>query len=84
MTVFGSEGIVHHNRYYDYKPLVREVATFFTTGQPPVEPEETLEEFVFMAAAERSKEQDGVPVTLEDVLAEAKQSLAQRRPNSAR
>ena len=81
VTVFGSEGIVHHNRYYDYKPLVLEIARFFDSRQPPVQPEETLEEFVFMAAAERSKEQGGASVSLDDLLEEARQALAGRIQN---
>lgn len=83
-TVFGTDGIVHHNQYYDYEPLVREVARFFVSKQPPVDPEETLEEFVFMAAAERSKTESGAPVELEHVLKEARQTLAGRSGKDGR
>lgn len=48
----------------DYRPLVVEILKFFQTGKPPVPPEETLEMFAFMDAAQRSKEQGGKPVTL--------------------
>ena len=68
VTVFGTKAIVHRNRYYDYKPLVVEVARFFKTGKPPVSPEETLEEFAFMEAAEESKRQGGKPVSIESVM----------------
>lgn len=47
-----------------YRPLVVEIVKFFQTGKPPVSNEETLEIFAFMDAAQRSKEQGGVPVRL--------------------
>ena len=48
----------------DYQPLVREIVRFFETGKPPVPPEETLEIFAFMDAAQRSKAEGGKPVRL--------------------
>jgi predicted dehydrogenase len=48
----------------DYRPLVQEIVKFFLTGKPPVSPEETLEIFAFMDAAQRSKSQGGAPVAL--------------------
>jgi hypothetical protein len=47
-----------------YRPLLVEVVKFFQTGQPPVPNEETLEIFAFMDAAQRSKEQGGMPMRL--------------------
>jgi predicted dehydrogenase len=75
VIVFGTKGIVHHNRYYDYKPLCAEIAVFFKTRKPPVEPEETLEVFAFMEAAEESKRQDGIPISIAEVMVKARQSL---------
>lgn len=49
----------------DYRPLVVEIVKFFQTGKPPVTPEETLEIFAFMDAAQKSKEQGGRPVKLQ-------------------
>jgi len=48
----------------DYRPLVEQIAKFFQTGKPPVAPEETLEIFAFLDAAQKSKEQGGKPVAL--------------------
>jgi predicted dehydrogenase len=48
----------------DYRPLVAEIVKFFQTGKPPVPNEETLEIFAFMDAAQKSKQQNGVPVRL--------------------
>ncbi len=47
-----------------YVALVREIMEFFKTGRPPVSPEETLEIMAFMDAAERSRQQGGVPVKI--------------------
>jgi hypothetical protein len=49
---------------YSYVPLVKEIVQFFQTGKPPVDPEETLEIFAFLDAAQKSREQNGAPVKL--------------------
>ena len=54
-----------------YKPLVVEIAKFFKTGVAPVSAEETIEIFAFMEAADESKRQGGVEVTLESVMRKA-------------
>jgi Oxidoreductase family, NAD-binding Rossmann fold len=48
----------------DYVPLVREIVQFMNTRTPPVSNEETLEIIAFLAAAQKSKAQGGVPVHL--------------------
>ena len=48
----------------DYTPMLKEIAKFFETKQPPVPNEETLELFAFMDAAQRSKEAGGKPTRL--------------------
>lgn len=70
-TVFGTKGVVPSGGFEGYKPLVAEIVKFFKTGKAPVSPEETLEIFAFMEAADESKRQQGVPVTLESVLKKA-------------
>jgi len=47
-----------------YANLVREVVKFFQAGKPPLDEKEILEEFAFMDAAQRSREQGGVAVKL--------------------
>ncbi len=47
-----------------YVPLVRAIMDFFKSGKPPVTPDETLEIMAFMDAAERSRQQGGIPVKL--------------------
>jgi predicted dehydrogenase len=46
------------------RTLTVEIVKFFEAGRPPVPNEETLEIFAFLDAAQRSKEQDGRPVSL--------------------
>lgn len=66
------KGVVPTNdKYMGYETTAIEIAKFFKTRTPPVPPEETVELFAFMEAAEESKRQGGVPVKLETVLAKA-------------
>jgi predicted dehydrogenase len=71
--VFGSKGIAPSGGYGGYEPLVVEICKFFETGKPPVGAEETLEIYAFMEAGDESKRRDGAPVTLESVLARARE-----------
>ena len=74
--VFGTKGVVPAGKYAGYEPLVREIARFFVTKQPPVSADETLELFTFMEAADESKRQGGKPVTLAGVLEKAEREAA--------
>lgn len=78
--VEGTESKGSAGRYEGYKPLCVEICKFFTTGKPPVSPEETIELFAFMEAADVSKAQGGKPVSIADVLEAAKKKAAQRKP----
>jgi predicted dehydrogenase len=71
-TAFGSKGIAQVGPYGGYRPLVVEIVKFFETGVAPVSPEETLEIYAFMEAADESKRQGGVPVTLDSVMKKAR------------
>ena len=57
--------------YPGYEPLLRDIVKFFRTGTVPFPPEETLEIFALMEAAEVSAKRGGAPVTLAEVIAEA-------------
>ncbi len=72
-TVYGRDAIVVLDQYAGYKPLVDEVVKFFKTGQVPVLPEETIELFAFMTAADESKARGGQPVDLAEVIQRAQQ-----------
>jgi hypothetical protein len=69
VIVFGSKGVAEQQQGQDdYAPLVEQIMKFFQTGIAPVKPEETLELFAFMEAADESKREGGKPVRLEHVL----------------
>ena len=67
VTLFGTKAVVDQTAGGDYVPLVREIMKFFQTGVAPVPPEETLELYTFMEAADQSKRLGGQPVLLEEV-----------------
>ena len=56
--------VIHPKDAGGYRPMLVEVVKFFQTGTPPVPNDETLELIAFMDAAQKSKEQGGVPVAL--------------------
>lgn len=60
--------LVIYDGYQGYQPLLREIVQFFRTGEAPFPPEETLEIFAFMAAAELSAKRGGEPVTLREAI----------------
>ncbi|TLV00684.1 Gfo/Idh/MocA family protein [Dyadobacter luticola] len=71
-TVFTEDGNKVLGPYGGYEPLLIDIIKYFKTGEMPVTPEETIEIFAFMEAADESKRQGGKSVTLESVLAKAK------------
>jgi hypothetical protein len=74
VTVFGANGFAEQKSGGDdYAPLVAEIMRFFQTGIAPVPPEETLEIFAFMEAADESKRRGGQPVKLSEVMEKARQ-----------
>lgn len=68
-TAFGTNGIAELGPYEGYEALVRTILEFFETGIAPVDPQETIEIYAFMSAADESKRLDGRPVRLPDLLA---------------
>lgn len=69
--VFGTKGVQRSGSYGGYEPLVKEIVTFFKTGDVPIPPEETIEIFAFMTAADESKKQNGQAVLLKSVIDKA-------------
>ena len=72
----GTKAIINAGKEGGYEELCREIGRFFKTGQAPVRPEETLEIFAFMEAADESKRLGGAPVTLASVMAKAQTEAA--------
>lgn len=77
-TAVGEKGEAPVGSYDGYDPLVFAIVSFFHTGKPPVTPEETLEIYAFMEAADESKRQNGASVTLESVLVKARAEAAKK------
>jgi predicted dehydrogenase len=74
--VFAEKAIVEVGQYDGYDPLVIEICKFFDTLQPPFDPQETIEIFAFMTAADISKAEGGRVVTLEETIARAKTEVS--------
>jgi predicted dehydrogenase len=77
--VFGARGIASGGGSGGYEPLLVEIGKFFRTGAVPVSLKDTVEILAFMEAADESKRQGGVPITLESVLTKAHAEAAARR-----
>lgn len=69
--VFGEKDIMVLGKYSGYNGLLMEIVKFFNTGIPPVKPEETIEIFAFMDAADRSKMENGAVVYLDELIEKA-------------
>jgi hypothetical protein len=64
----GEKGEAPIGSFDGYVPLLVEIMKFFKTGVAPVSPEETIEIFAFMEAADESKRQNGAAVSVAEVL----------------
>jgi len=71
-TVYGTKGVIQGGKFGGYDPLVEDVIKFFKTGNAPVPPEETIEIFAFMSAADESKARGGAAVSLTELIEKAK------------
>jgi predicted dehydrogenase len=67
----GDKGEADVGSYDGYDPLLYSAVHFFRTGVAPVTPEETLEIYAFMEAADESKRRNGAEVTLKEVMDKA-------------
>lgn len=68
----GEKGETAMGAYEGYHPLVAEIVKFFRTGVASVTPEETIEIYAFMEAADESKRRGGAEVKLREVLERAR------------
>ncbi|MCA9044578.1 MAG: gfo/Idh/MocA family oxidoreductase, partial [Planctomycetaceae bacterium] len=71
-TAFSDKGTNQLAGFSGYVPLIVEIAEFFRTGEPPVTKEETIAIYAFMEAADESKRRGGVPVSIQEVLEQAR------------
>ena len=77
-TAFGTKGIEQIGPSSGYRPLLVEIVKFFRTGEVPIAERETLEIYAFMEAADESKRQRGVPVTIASMLEAARETAKAR------
>ena len=68
----GEKGEAPIGKFDGYEVLLEAIVKMFRTGKSPVTPEETLELYAFMEAADESKRQGGAEVKLADVIAKAR------------
>lgn len=68
LLIFAKEQIEMGGKYEGYEPLVEEIGKFFVGGELPVSNAETIELFAFMQAAQVSRERNGAPVSIEEVM----------------
>lgn len=68
----GTKGEMPVGLWDGYVPLVEQITKFFQTGVAPVKPEETIEIFAFMEAADGSKKLGGAQVKISDVIKAAR------------
>jgi hypothetical protein len=64
VIIFGTKTIADQQGSGTYAPLVQEIVKFFQTKIAPVSPDETIEMFAFMEAADESKRQGGKPISI--------------------
>ena len=69
ITTFSDKAVLNSGHVPEtYGPLLVEIAKFFRTRVAPVNPEETLEMFAFMEAADVSKARGGAAVPLSEIM----------------
>ena len=70
-TAYGEKGNLTLGPFKGYDNLLVQIIDFFRTGKLPVMPEETLEIYAFMEAADESKRSGGKTVSIESVMKSA-------------
>lgn len=65
-TIFFENGVINvePNTGSLYVHLMKDILKFFQTGVSPISQNETIAMFAFMAAADESKDKDGLPIKL--------------------
>ena len=70
-TVYGQKGDMSLGPFKGYDDLLVQIIEFFKTGKAPVSPEETLQIYAFMEAADESKRNNGAQIALDSVVEKA-------------
>lgn len=77
-TVYGEKGNLSLGPFKGYDDLLVQIIEFFRTGKVPVSPEETIEIYAFMEAADESKRNGGKAVSVEAVTEKANKKIKSR------
>ncbi len=77
--VYGDKNTLIFGNFEGYDRLLIKIIEFFKTGKSPVDPEETLDIYAFMQAAEESKLKGGIPVDVQKVVQKATQNAKKIR-----
>lgn len=67
-TAYGEKANLSLGPFKGYDNLLVQIIDFFKTGKVRVQPEETIEIYAFMEAADESKRKGGASITLESVI----------------
>lgn len=65
---FGTRGNSSMGANPGYEPLLTNIVAFFRGAEPPVSAKETIEILAFIEAADKSKQLDGSPINIVDVI----------------
>jgi hypothetical protein len=71
-TAYGPSSNAPVGDFSGYEPLVVEILEFYRTRTPPVTPDETIQIYAFMSAADESKRLGGAPATIDPIIANAR------------
>ena len=77
-VAYGTKSVATLGPHVGYGPLLERVVHYFRTGEVPVTPEETLEIYAFMEAADESKRQQGAAVKIDGVMKTAREAAVER------
>src|SRR5690606_22388970 len=68
VIVFGTKAVAEQGPGSGYRDLLVKAIEFFQSGKSPVSPQETIEIFAFIEAADESKRLGGAPVNVAEIL----------------
>ena len=74
--VFGATDNGYAGGFDGYKPMLEAICNFFLTKQVPFDPQETIEIFAFMEAADVSKAKGGMPISIAETIERARTEVA--------
>lgn len=77
-SAFCENAIVPLGPFEGYGPLIEHIVHFFRTGERPVSPDETVELYAFMEAADESKRRGGAPVSIAEIMEQAELAATAR------